>query len=85
MGSLGESVVANGHADSTELSANGVHSAVMHRSLHHEPLLAVSAKGHHLYLSNGQKVFDATGGAAVACLGGDNARYARCIFGISLY
>lgn len=81
MGSLGDTAVANGRSDSTGSSVNGVHSAVMHRSLHHEPLLAVSAKGHYLYLSNGQKVYDATGGAAVACLGGDNARYAKCISG----
>ncbi|KAL1587845.1 hypothetical protein WHR41_03574 [Cladosporium halotolerans] len=78
-GSLSNTLVANSHADSTELSVNGVHSAVMHRSLHHEPLLAVSAKGHYLHLSNGQKVYDATGGAAVACLGGDNARVTKAL------
>jgi hypothetical protein len=50
-------------------------SAVLHRSLHHDPLQAVSAKGNYLYLNNGQKIFDATGGAAVACLGHGNERF----------
>lgn len=51
-------------------------SAVLHRSLHSDPHRVVQAKGNYLHLSNGQKIFDATGGAAVACLGhGDD----RCV------
>jgi 4-aminobutyrate aminotransferase-like enzyme len=50
-------------------SNDGVNSAVLHRSLHHEPLRVISAKGNYLHLNNGQKIFDATGGAAVACIG----------------
>ena len=50
-------------------------SAVLHRSLHQDPLHVVSAKGHYLQLSNGQKIFDATGGAAVACVGHGDERY----------
>lgn len=49
-------------------------SFVLHRSLHQDPLHVVSAKGHFLHLSNGQKIFDATGGAAVACLGHGDER-----------
>ena len=49
-------------------------SAVLHRSLHADPLRVRSAKGNLLYLSNGQKIFDATGGAAVACLGHGDER-----------
>jgi adenosylmethionine-8-amino-7-oxononanoate aminotransferase len=49
-------------------------SAVLHRSLHHDPLRVVSAKGNYLQLDNGQKIFDATGGAAVACLGHGDQR-----------
>ena len=52
----------------------GDNSFVLHRSLHQDPLHVVSAKGHFLYLSNGQKIFDATGGAAVACLGHGDER-----------
>jgi adenosylmethionine-8-amino-7-oxononanoate aminotransferase len=50
-------------------------SAVLHRSLHHDPLRVVSAKGNYLQLDNGQKIFDATGGAAVACIGHGDQRY----------
>jgi hypothetical protein len=49
-------------------------SAVLHRSLRHSPLQVTSASGQYLLLSNGQKVLDATGGAAVACLGHGNER-----------
>lgn len=51
-------------------------SAVLHRSLHAEPLQVVSAQGNYLHLTNGQKIFDATGGAAVSCLGHGDVRYA---------
>lgn len=50
-------------------------SMVLHRSLHSDPLHVTAAQGHYLHLSNGQKIFDATGGAAVACLGHGEARY----------
>lgn len=56
---------ANGHAST---------SGVLHRSLHQDPLRVVSAKGNYLRLNNGQKVFDASGGAAVACLGHGDER-----------
>ena len=51
-----------------------VQSVVLHRSLHHQPLRAIRAEGNYLTLDNGQTVFDATGGAAVACLGHGNKR-----------
>jgi len=49
-------------------------SAVLHRSLHVEPYKVVASKGNYLHLANGQKIFDATTGAAVACLGHGNER-----------
>jgi adenosylmethionine-8-amino-7-oxononanoate aminotransferase len=82
MGSLEEPIVnGNGH-DSSKRHVNGkpAESAVLHRSLHHKPLHVMSAKGNLLYLSNGQAIFDATGGAAVACLGSGNTRYERLSF-----
>ena len=58
---------------------NGVYSKsrsdVFHRSLHQDPLRVVSAQGQYLQLSNGQQVFDATGGAAVSSLGHGNEQY----------
>lgn len=49
-------------------------SAVIHRSLHHDPLQVISAHGNYLHLSNGQKILDASGGAAVACIGHGDIR-----------
>jgi adenosylmethionine-8-amino-7-oxononanoate aminotransferase len=47
-------------------------SAVLHRSLHENPVQVVSASGVWLHLSNGRRILDATAGAAVACLGHGN-------------
>lgn len=47
-------------------------SAVLHRSLHEAPKTVVRAYGPYLALDNGQTILDATGGAAVACLGHGN-------------
>ena len=68
-----EKRVANLDIEGKRPSSN---STVLHRSLHQDPLQVVSAKGHLLHLSNGQEIFDATGGAAVACLGHGDERYA---------
>ena len=62
---------ADAHSDAER---PGDRSTVLHRSLHQDPLHVVSAKGHFLHLSNGQKIFDASGGAAVACLGHGDER-----------
>lgn len=77
MGSLGEPIVDdhNGHTNKLHVNGKTTKSAVLHRSLHHKPLHVVSAKGNHLYLDNGQEILDATGGAAVSCLGHANQRY----------
>jgi len=49
-------------------------SHVLHRSLHHLPLAVTAARGLWLTLSSGQRILDATGGAAVSCIGHGNAR-----------
>ena len=54
-------------------------SHVLHRSLHQNPVQVVSADGAYLHLSNGQKILDATAGAAVACLGHQNATVKQAI------
>lgn len=56
------------------LHYGGGPSPVLHRSLHHEPHKVVSAQGLYMHLSNGQTILDATGGAAVSCLGHGNER-----------
>ena len=40
-------------------------SVVLHRNLHEEPPTVIHAAGLHLTLSDGRKIIDATGGAAV--------------------
>lgn len=59
-----------------EIETTTSRSRVLHRSLHSDPLHVTGAQGHYLHLSNGQKILDATGGAAVACLGHGDIRYA---------
>ncbi len=54
-------------------------SAVLHRDLKVEPLEVLSAKGPYLTLSDGRKIIDATGGAAVSCLGHGNRRVQKVI------
>lgn len=66
----------------TESSENGERfsaSGILHRSLRNDPLKVVSARGNYLYLSNGQRILDATGGAAVSCLGHGNAKVVEAI------
>ncbi|KAI4731434.1 aminotransferase, class III [Aureobasidium sp. EXF-10728] len=54
-------------------------SAVFHRSLHSDPISVVGASGNYLHLSDGGKLLDATGGAAVSCLGHGNERVKEAI------
>ncbi|KAL1876514.1 hypothetical protein Daus18300_002758 [Diaporthe australafricana] len=48
-------------------------SAVLHRHLRHDFLNIERGEGHYLILEDGRRIFDASGGAAVACLGHGNA------------
>jgi adenosylmethionine-8-amino-7-oxononanoate aminotransferase len=52
---------------------------VLHRTIEVQPDLAVSGSGLTLTLGDGRKVLDASGGAAVACLGHGNRRVAEAI------
>lgn len=45
---------------------------LLDRDLNTAPNYVVSAEGNYIHLDNGQKIFDATGGAAVACIGHGN-------------
>jgi adenosylmethionine-8-amino-7-oxononanoate aminotransferase len=47
-------------------------SAVLHRDIHSAPKKAVGGEGNYVFLNDGQKILDATGGAAVSCLGHAN-------------
>ncbi|KAI5252570.1 aminotransferase, class III [Aureobasidium subglaciale] len=54
-------------------------SAILHRSLHTDPIPVVGASGNYLHLAGGGKLLDATGGAAVSCLGHGNKRVKEAI------
>lgn len=62
------------HKSSNGLGSGHSTSNVLHRSLHYDPTRVESAHGNLLHLSNGLQIFDATGGAAVACLGHGDER-----------
>ena len=49
-------------------------SHVLHRSLRGKPHTVVASEGLYLTLSNGQKILDASGGAAVSCIGHNHPR-----------
>lgn len=49
-------------------------SAILHRNLLVRPLQVASARGKHVTFSNGKTILDTTCGAAVACIGYNNAR-----------
>lgn len=58
------------HARSARNDAEAVQaSGILHRSLKTLPHKVIRASGNYITLSNGQQILDATGGAAVSCLG----------------
>ena len=49
-------------------------SSILHRTLELTPPTAVGGEGNYLIDDAGKRYLDACGGAAVSCLGHDNAR-----------
>ena len=60
-------------------SSHAIASRVLHRTISEAADLAVHGEGLWLTLQDGRKVIDASGGAAVACLGHGNRRVAEAI------
>lgn len=54
-------------------------SAVLYRDLALEFLPLARAEDSYIILENGRKIFDASGGAAVGCIGWGNKRVAQAI------
>ena len=54
-------------------------SAVLHRDLHKDPYQVVEASGLYLTLSDGRQIIDASGGAAVSCIGHGDERVRQII------
>ncbi|KFY31828.1 hypothetical protein V493_00758 [Pseudogymnoascus sp. VKM F-4281 (FW-2241)] len=63
--------------DSSQI--HGAGRCLVDRSLDEPPLEVNGSDGNYLYLSNSQMIFDATGGAAVACLGHGNQEVIQAI------
>jgi adenosylmethionine-8-amino-7-oxononanoate aminotransferase len=55
------------------------HSRVMHRSLRQTPPKAIGGEGVWLTAEDGRKILDASGGAAVSCLGHQHPRVVEAI------
>lgn len=54
-------------------------SAVLHRDLGYDFFPLAGGTGNHLLLEDGHRVFDASGGAAVGCIGWGNERVAQAV------
>ena len=52
---------------------------MLHRNTRHFPKKAVGGKGSYIFLEDGQKFLDSTGGAAVSCLGHGNEEVTKAI------
>ena len=61
-------------SSSKELEYPPMNSAVLHRDLHKEPEHVEEASGLYLVLFNKKRIIDATGGAAVSCIGHGDER-----------
>lgn len=70
----GNAVVTTVDAKSSNGQSCEAYTSVLHRSLHQAPLQVAQASGNYITLSNGQRILDATGGAAVACIGHGDPR-----------
>lgn len=54
-------------------------SAVLHRDTRFLPKKAIGGKGSYIFLEDGTKFLDSTGGAAVSCLGHGHEGVAKAI------
>ncbi len=63
------SAYPTGHVAAVHVLDHTPDSYLIDRDLNIAPHEVISAQGNYIDLDNGQSIFDATGGAAVACLG----------------
>lgn len=69
-----------------EVRTNGVNgvkppfkSAALHRDLSHEFLRVTKSEGNFVVLEDGRRIFDASGGPSVGCIGWGNQRVTEAI------
>jgi adenosylmethionine-8-amino-7-oxononanoate aminotransferase len=70
------------NGNETKVTKSGLRRTefLLDRHLHKEFPVVIGGKGNHLFTSDGRKVFDASGGAAVSCLGYGNDRVTNAVF-----
>lgn len=68
----------NPHYNTTE-NNSAAPSAVLHRNTRFLPKKAVGGQGSYLFLEDGTKFLDSTGGAAVSCLGHGHEQIKKAI------
>ncbi|KAH9812958.1 putative aminobutyrate aminotransferase [Teratosphaeria destructans] len=61
------------------INGTSTNSSVLHANFNSERATIVNAEGNYLTTSDGVKIFDATGGAAVACIGHNHPRVKQAI------
>jgi adenosylmethionine-8-amino-7-oxononanoate aminotransferase len=59
--------------------ASNTRSAVLHRDTHFIPKKAIGGKGSYIFLEDGSKFLDSTGGAAVSCLGHGHEKVTQAV------
>ncbi len=63
----------------TSFADRNLQSSVLHRNLRHVPAFAATGDGPYIVDGNGKRYLDASGGAAVSCLGHRHARVVEAI------
>lgn len=78
-----DSAASGGETNGTNVTvpkgSGGATSAVLYRHLNHEFLELDRGEGSYLVMADGQKILDASGGAAVGCIGWGNKRVAEAV------
>lgn len=67
--------------EKTNLNSVSQVTYLLERNIHKSPPAVESSAGNYIYLTNGQKIFDATCGAAVSCLGHGNKEVQEAMIG----
>ncbi|KAH8700295.1 pyridoxal phosphate-dependent transferase [Talaromyces proteolyticus] len=69
----------NGHSEISKMQSDAMSSSVLYPKLDRKQLLITGSKGLMLIAEDGTRIIDATGGAAVACLGHNNDQVKEAI------
>lgn len=79
LASLIESAQRNSTARMNQLSDAHSSSYILHPNIHQANPKVISARGNYITLESGQRILDATGGPAVACIGHGNVQVREAV------